>query len=378
MKNKRVLIVTNSVYQLLTSIHMKRTILKDCAADLLITDIVPQSQEYVTRFQDIGLFDRVFSAATKELNQKYAGADLTTLNEGFLNIHTIFQWSLSEELAPYDAVYFSNFDPFLRMLACIYYIAPCEFICFEDGFSSYVINFLRENRAAINRHPEGRKIKDKLSYFLLYEPHLAMRGDGLINRPLPKINRNDRTLIALLNEVFDYHPPEEDMDFIFLEQSFRAEGIRTNDIDLMRECQQAVGPGKFVVKPHPRNPEHLSFQLGLTRKFPGNAPWELFLLNEDFRHKTILTVCSNAALTGRIVLGMDVNTVMLYKLFEGKVLWQEDEILKQYLQKFQKQFAGQNYYVPQTIYELRDILKYLGGQDEQSDQSFGYYPGLPG
>ena len=56
---------------------------------------------------------------------------------------------------------------------------------------------------------------------------------------------------------------------------------------------------------------------------------------------------------------------MLYPLFEGRVLWKEDELLKEYLEKFRRQFAGRNYYVPQTIYELKSILEYLGGSDGQ-------------
>ena len=52
-------------------------------------------------------------------------------------------------------------------------------------------------------------------------------------------------------------------DFIFLEQSFRAEGLQNNDLALMRECREAVGPGRFIVKPHPRNPENVPLQLGL-------------------------------------------------------------------------------------------------------------------
>ncbi len=93
-------------------------------------------------------------------------------------------------------------------------------------------------------------------------------------------------------------------------------------------------------------------------------PWELFLLNEPLAGGAVITVCSNAALTPRIVFGMDRNTVMLYRLFEGKVLWKEDDVLRRYLHQFYTQFAGKNYYVPQTVYELRETLNYLGGRHE--------------
>lgn len=88
-------------------------------------------------------------------------------------------------------------------------------------------------------------------------------------------------------------------------------------------------------------------------------------MNEPAGRFHLITVCSNAALTGRIVFGMDMDTVMLYRLFEGRVLWKEDEVLMRYLQKFYRQFAGENYYVPKTAYELKNILQYLSDTKSQ-------------
>ena len=365
MQNNRVFIIANSVYQLFTAIHMRRTVLKDRAAELLLTDMTPGLSAYRSRLAEAGLFDRVLLGKTAEWNKKYAAAKGDALSEGFRDARKVFRQTLSDELGSYSEIYFANFDPFARLLACWYYPLPCTFFCYEDGFSTYVIDYLRENRAPINCHPEGIKIRDKMAGVLLYEPRLAMRGDRLPNLRLPKVSREDESLKSLLNAVFDYKKPEVTGKFLFLEQSFRAEGIPTNDIALMRLCQQAVGPGRFLVKPHPRNPENLPLQLGLTQKYPSTAPWELFLLNEKPDAFTLLTVCSNAALTGRLVFGIDPPTVMLYRLFEGKVLWQEDAVLHRYLRKFQREFAGKNYYVPKTGYELKHILAYLGGRSNE-------------
>ena len=364
MTNEKVLVVANSVYQLLTAVHMKSSILYDCEVDLLATDVMTGMEDFIPRLKDTGVFRRVLTGHTMEINKKYAGAGEEALTEGFREIPEIFRCQLSDQLDNYSQVYFANFDPFTRMLACRYYYDDCGFMWYEDGFSSYVIDYLREDRAPINRHAEGRKIRDKVRAVLLYEPHLAMRGDGLPNRALPKIQRENQDLKEKLNYIFDYHPPEKEANFIFLEQSFRAEGIKSNDLELMKECRQIVGAGKFLVKPHPRNPENLPLQMGLTRRYMVQAPWELLLLNEDAREQTVITVCSNAALTGRLVFGLDMPTVMLYRLFEGKVLWKEDAILKRYLEKFRRQFAGKNYYVPETVYELRHVLEYLGGRHD--------------
>ena len=120
----------------------------------------------------------------------------------FRDIPRWLQWSLSEELADYSQIYFSNYDLFVRMLACLYYHSPCEFLCYEDGFSSYVIDFLHPDRAPINRHAEGRKIKDKVKRVLLYEPRLAMRRDGIPNVAIPKINPDDQKLKEQLQLYF--------------------------------------------------------------------------------------------------------------------------------------------------------------------------------
>ena len=364
MAAKQILLVVNSVYQLLTAVHLKQNLLADCEADLILTDNLPGEKTYLPSLTQTRLFRRILLATTREMNRKYAIGKEEEIAEAFAQIPSHFRWILSDELADYEQVYFSNFDIFARMLACVYDDHPCEFFCYEDGFSSYVIDYLRKERATVNRCPAGQKIREKIAVVLLYEPRLAMRGDDLPTRPLPKIRRDDVPLRELLNFIFDYKPSREQTDFLFLEQSFRAEGIKSNDLSLMQECQRIVGPGRFAVKPHPRNPEPVPYQMGLTRKYTVDAPWELFLLNEDVSRQTVITVCSNAALTGRLVFGLDIRTVMLYPLFQGKVLWQEDAVLKQYLRKFRDEFAGDHYYVPQTLYELRHILEYLGGNHE--------------
>ena len=232
----------------------------------------------------------------------------------------------------------------------------------EDGFSSYVIDFARPDRAAVNRLPQGRLLGEKTQAALLYEPSLAMRGDQIPNRPLPKLSPEDQELKRLLNHVFHYHAPRHLPSFLFLEQSFRAEGIQGNDLDLMRLCQQAVGPESFGVKPHPRNGDSLPQSLGLSRRVDLDVPWELFLLNEGPDRCAVVTVCSNGALSGRLCLGMDPDTVLLYKLYTGKVLWKENRVLARYLETYRRQLAGRNTYVPETIYEAASVLKYLGGK----------------
>ena len=72
MQNNLVLIVVNSVYQLFTAVHMRRSLLADRLVDLLVTDVTSVLNETIPRLQETGLFERVISGTTKELNKKYA------------------------------------------------------------------------------------------------------------------------------------------------------------------------------------------------------------------------------------------------------------------------------------------------------------------
>lgn len=355
------LFLVNSVYHLLTAVNLKRQLLAQGEADLVVTNLLPGAGDLVSRLEETGLFRRVILGRSRELAEQYPMDREEAVSRCLDQRETLLRWALGEELSrEYGRVFFPNFDWLSRLLACRY-DAP-EFYWMEDGFSSYVIDYARPDRAAVNRHPLGRQLRAKTRAALLYEPRLAMRGDGLASLPLPKLSREDQGLREVLNFVFQYRTPRDLPPVLFLEQSFRAENIQGNDLELMELCRQAVGPGNFGVKPHPRNGENLPQSLGLTRKLDLSVPWELFLLNQEEHVPTVVTVCSNAALSGRLCLGLDLPTVMLYKLYTGRVLWKEDPVLLRYLEAFRRQFAGKHYYVPQTVFELGSVLKYLGGQ----------------
>lgn len=353
------LIIVNSVYHLINAVNIKDKMLSGQRTDLLVTDITPALREYIPNIIQSGVFDSVIYAVTKDLIKKYTNVSTAEINAGYDNYQKVISLSLNAELKEYKRIFFANFDTFVRMLALKY--ENSEFVWYEDGFSSYVIDYLRPERAAVNLNPKAIKIKQLVTHALLYEPRLAMRGDNIPNRPLCKILADDKALIKKLNFIFSYKPGAgRDYRFIFLEQSFRAEGIKSNDIELIKECSEAAGDKGFIVKPHPRNADNLAFELGLCRGFYKSYPFELELLNSD-SDSVIITVCSNAALTPKLMMDKDTPTIMLYKLFEGKVLWKEDDILFKFLEQFYNLYAGPYYFVPRTIYELRNTIKYLGG-----------------
>ncbi len=60
--SKKLLIIVNSVYQLITAINLKCKILADEEVDLIITDISPNLKECISRIKNAEMFERVIFA----------------------------------------------------------------------------------------------------------------------------------------------------------------------------------------------------------------------------------------------------------------------------------------------------------------------------
>ena len=128
------------------------------------------------------MFSRVATAQVRELAQRFP-MNGESAAACFREWRTHLRWILGEDLGwDYDQVYFPNFDWLTRLLALG---LDCPFFWVEDGFSGYVIDFLREDRAAVNRLPETESLRRKVTAALLYEPGLAMRGTAWRTAPCP-------------------------------------------------------------------------------------------------------------------------------------------------------------------------------------------------
>lgn len=123
---------------------------------MLVTDATPGLPELIPRLRETGLFSRVLPVRAGELAQHYPMDREEAVAQCFSQGEALLRWALGEALEPaYSQVYFPNFDWLARLLACRY---QCPFLWLEDGFSSYVIDFARPDRAAVNRHPQGARL----------------------------------------------------------------------------------------------------------------------------------------------------------------------------------------------------------------------------
>ena len=140
------LVLVNSVYHLMTAVQLGHLAPPGETADLVVTDITPGLQDLVPRLRETGLFTRVIPAQAAELSARYPMNNPEAVAQCFSQGGALLRWAFGEE-APgeYAQVLFPNFDWLARLLACRY---SCPFYWMEDGFSSYVIDFARPDRAA--------------------------------------------------------------------------------------------------------------------------------------------------------------------------------------------------------------------------------------
>ena len=95
------LFLVNSVYQLLTAVHLKRTLLQDREADLLLTDVTPALPRLRGRLEETGLFARVILAKGAELQGRCHLNRPAELDACFQNREALLRGALSGELGEY-------------------------------------------------------------------------------------------------------------------------------------------------------------------------------------------------------------------------------------------------------------------------------------
>lgn len=132
---------------------------------------------------------------------------------------------------------------------------------------------------------------------------------------IPPIDRDDLSFKQAINTIFTYENMEDvyDKKYIFMEESFFAEGQETNDVEIVENIAKLVGKDNIMVKIHPRNPVNRFKKLGYKTNVNTAIPWEVILLNQDMRNKVLLSVSSTSIINPIRVFGVNMQAYSLYK-----------------------------------------------------------------
>lgn len=330
------LFLCNSVYQLLNALNLRMHVYGDDAADMIVTDILPDHEALAARLRESGLFDKVYAEKAKFIFRQQYDHSRLKVNLYRFDPRPLLKRAGEILAGRYDRYLTAGFDDYIAMLYVVLQRRnrAIEHIRFEDGGMSYV-----KDHACVN--PVEKRMKrlfgirplgEILAPMYLYEPELYSANDGRRLLQMPKLSPDDREFIEKVNGIFSVSSGEElSRRAVFFEASYYADGLTTNDRELVALCHDILGD-ELCIKLHPRNGANRFAEAGIAVMHT-DMPWELYCLNHDVSGKTLISVTSNAAISPQLFLARPPRTVLLYKLFKGTDVLLSIEEYKTYLNK---------------------------------------------
>lgn len=356
----RVLITTNTYFQLIVAVQLKLTRFSSDEVDVIITDHSAGSEEAAERLRELGLFRGVFFVRDS-ISPEHGSLQTKCSNyaRAWLRPRTI----LSEMVRlndDYDTFLFHNASLLTHL---IWRVFRLQVTCyrFEEGFSTYTRPFLEKKPlfkvlikagfGDLEKHTKG---------LFLFHPELWRKKTGYPVITIPPMEREDHELQRVFNHTFGYDAQRDGIPekYIFMEESFRASGVEIDDVELVCEIAEAVGRENLVVKLHPRSTEDPFSACGLKVSRLSQVPWEVVLLNENLSEKTLLTITSGSVLASALYFEQRIRAYLLYRCITKKSPMLNDEYFR-----YMRDVCAHNesFLIPEDMGELMNHLENLNG-----------------
>ncbi len=329
----RILIVCNTVLQIIFATNLKYTEYSEDQVTLIITDHTHNADSLVEKAQRTGAFEHVYFCKTSALTGSVAAIERTGLfgiiyDE--LNREKILKKYCS---APIDAdiLMAANPDKFISLLydSLKKRNPDLHYYMYEDGLSAYCVlgeTLIRQRHAhrsilhrALDIITRKYYASENIEALYLFEPRLCRWNDGIPFRSMRKMDRALKPFIRTLNQIFSYENIEDRyiQKYIFFEESYSVEKTDVHDLELVEQIASIVGKENIKIKIHPRNPVNRFRELGYDTNRNTVIPWEVIMLNEDFTDKVLLSIASGSIANPFLLMGIKTKSVVLMKCVDG-------------------------------------------------------------
>lgn len=356
----RTLLYCCSVYQVFNAVHIAKHVLINDTLDVMIADYVPNYKAIAGGLRSSGLFESVYEVASNLIaKQKYKHTRWTVY--GYRLFPELILRNAGVHInTKYDRYYFATFDDFIAFLYLdLHRTNPdIQCCCYEDGGTTYMRSFQSTNRVEerLHRYLNIRPLGKETVPLLVYDPSLMTFDCGAEVIGMPKISHEDREFIKCINTVFGVNEIEvPDESVIFFEESFLADGLKNNDLELIEFCSDVCSKA-MILKPHPRNPYN-RFENSHIRIMKSSIPWEVYCLNCDLSGKTLVTINSNAAISPHIIFENAPKSILLFNMLVGESYLRGKPEYDKYYEKVLSQYSGRMV-APSNFDQLRkELLK---------------------
>ena len=354
-KSRKVLLITNTYFQLIVSIQLRRTILKKTDADIIITNHSRGCEDVCERVKKTGLFRQVFF-----LQQESRNFPNDIRHRLFYFAGLMLKWkknelsAISDLPSDYDEIWFNNA---ITLTHLIWKHSPNAVLYrFEEGFSTYTKPIIEKKFVKFSFRIVFGNIEKSIKKLYLFHPELFFQSSDIPLAQIPMMKIADVDFRDILNRIFDYSPDEEykNKSYIFFEESFRADGEQIPDLALIEKVSNFVGKDQLLVKRHPRNRDNPFPAMGIkTDNNTKAVPWEIILINETIKGKTLMSISSGCILSPVLYFPIPVKSYLLFKCLPEKPKI-ADRNYEKFLSQIQKIYT--NLLIPENFQQLEQEI----------------------
>ena len=369
----RVLFAVDSFFQLIEATNLRITVYKDDDADVAIYASTPNAKEITSRLNKSGLFTNCYFLNTSlvRCGSKYSAVEKAPKYFAYIGTlinpvsYTLKTLEISD--LKYDKFLFSGYG---ALPECIFNAirkinTNIECFRFEDSYVSYTREYGKEKGGfrikfehIMHNLFHGANIEEYIKGYYFAEPGLVQVEFSYPILESPRINRQDKRLINLLNDVFGYNKVVDlyGEKFIFFESGDSYFQKNDEDVGFITELIRFVGKDNVLVKRHPRCVENRFERLGVHIAKNSSVPWELIQLNKTMDGKVFITTTSAAALSSAVYFGDDCKSILLYEGMKEKPA-SVTAVMRSYMKDFQKKYGDKTLYIPKDMNEFKKIIE---------------------
>lgn len=361
----KVLFGVASPYQLFNAIILRLSVYAQDECDVRLADFTQWDRQLLERLRASGLF------GSAEVVEMVAGQQSFLEDNPPDEIRRIYQdpdaYFTGGPFADpvYDVLCYGVPHLHWRMfyyLECKRGLNP-QLYFLEEGIQSYTRDIVRleqSQKFSAGAYPAGRSFCENINGIYLHRPGLfSVSGGSLRVLKIP----SPLDVEGCREKIFEIYgrASRVDADYVYLEDFFFANLLRTNDLELVRALAEIVGVENLVVKRHPRDSVNRFAAFGI-RDYPESKfPWEVQLLEEGFSRKTLVSVTSTALYSPFLVYGANMHVISLERMYKGENPELRDSGFVRFMGKVRAMIDADGIRVhrPRNVNELRDVLRYI-------------------
>ncbi len=365
----KALFIVNTPYQLFNALNLRHNVLKGDygQVDLILTNH-SRVYEYAGNVEQSKEFSHVYVSNSLELSRKFYFFDDKKKRRALYRPQIYLKKVLLIDYEQYDTIFFANIDGYVNLIFRYVYMknkAATQFDYYEDGWSSYILNLDDYAYSLYEKYfyevLNEEILQKNISHIWIYRPALYSAKKENIEKlqEIPQIDVKNDFYRRLVNYVFDYHySGEYEKDNIFLEEAFSEDGYKNNDYEIIHAVAEYVGKENFLLKRHPRLMADRWQECGIQVNEDLKIPWEVLIMNCDFRSKRIFTISSNACMTPQLVFNIKIPVFFMKKSLMGSVskTYQRPEF-DAFVNKYEQEFGQTNFYRVNHIRMLDQVFQ---------------------